>query len=340
VDLGASCQSTRIDPSRYPDDLATFAESLATTPWLYTGAIENRPDLVERISARRPLLGNCGSALRAVRDPLALAEVVQDSGLDAPAVRRDSSGLPQDGSWLVKPVASGGGRGIRPFLGDPRVPGRAVYYQKRIEGLSLAALFVGSESGMRCLGITRQFVGHAGRRFAYRGSLGPWPVTGDVSEQVERLGSVIATEFRLRGLFGIDLILSDGRVWPIEVNPRYTASVEVLEWALGRSLLADHLAAFGREIGIRPDATPVGDFVGKTILFADRPGLWNPQDDLPGTKPDRFPEIADVPQPGTRFQAGDPVVTIFARGRTVDDCRQSLARQSRRWRRLIRETPV
>jgi uncharacterized protein len=333
ADLTSCCRSARIDPSSYPDGLASFADGIEPTPWLYTGAIENRADLVERISSRHPLLGNPASTLRAVRDPLALAEVFRDSGLVAPGVRREPTGLPRDGSWLVKPMASGGGRGIRPFSGDPPISKRPVYYQERIDGLSLAALFEGDN----CLGITRQYVGRPGRRYAYRGSLGPWPVSGEVREQVERLGRAISSNFRLQGLFGIDLILGAGRVWPIEVNPRYTASVEVLEWALGRSLLADHLGAFGLGVENPPEPPRVPAYVGKTILFADRPGVWSPPGTLRLTRPDRFPEIADIPEPGTGFQPGDPVLTVFACGDSPEDCRRLLARHASRWRGLLRE---
>ena len=35
----------------------------------------------------------------------------------------------------------------------------------------------------------------------------------------------------LRGVFGIDAIVRNGVPWPVEVNPRYTASVEVIEIA-------------------------------------------------------------------------------------------------------------
>src|SRR5262245_15365749 len=37
----------------------------------------------------------------------------------------------------------------------------------------------------------------------------------------------------MRGLFGVDGVLCEGAFWPVEVNPRYTASVEVLERATG-----------------------------------------------------------------------------------------------------------
>src|SRR6185312_12418144 len=80
-DLASACPSTRIDPTDYPEGLATFAGGFAPTRWLYTGAIENRPELVDRISVRHQLLGNGGATLRAARDPFVAAEVVRQAGL-------------------------------------------------------------------------------------------------------------------------------------------------------------------------------------------------------------------------------------------------------------------
>ena len=50
---------------------------------------------------------------------------------------------------------------------------------------------------------------------------------------LDKLGTVLAQAFRLVGLFGVDGVLDAERFWPVEVNPRYTASVEVLEGATG-----------------------------------------------------------------------------------------------------------
>ncbi len=336
LDLASACPSTPIRPADYPAGLATFAAGIAPTPWLYTGAIENRPGLVDLISRRHPLLGNPAATLRAARDPIALAEVVRGAGLVAPAARAGPDGLPRDGSWLVKPLASGGGRGIRPWTGAAGPDDRAVYYQERVEGPAMAALFVGDRAGARSLGITRQYVGRPSSPFGYRGSLGPWPVADDVGNQVDRLGRAIASAFGLVGLFGVDFVLRDGRPWPVEVNPRYTASVEVIEWATGRSPLADHLRAFGRDAGGPvPPIHPRG-FVGKAIVHAARPFRWPRTGFGPIANPWEFPEVADVPRPGTAFRAGDPLLTVFARGDSPGGCRRALGATLRAWRRRIR----
>ena len=60
--------------------------------------------------------------------------------------------------------------------------------------------------------------------------------------------------FGLVGWFGVDYILRDGIPWPVEINPRYTASLEIHELASGRSLLPEHRHAC--EASTTPPARP------------------------------------------------------------------------------------
>src|SRR5687767_10917006 len=71
ADLAALCRVTRIDD--YPGEFPAAARKFPPSPWMYTGGLENYPELVDQIAAERPLLGNSGSVLREVRDPFKLA---------------------------------------------------------------------------------------------------------------------------------------------------------------------------------------------------------------------------------------------------------------------------
>jgi uncharacterized protein len=385
-DLSAAGPARRIDRDSYPSGLERLAAESAEGPWIYTGALENEPDLIGRLAEARSLWGNGEETLRAVRDPAKVAEVLRHAGLPCPAVRMTPVGLARDGSWLEKPLASGGGEGICPLAsGGTRFEG-PVYYQERIAGPSYSGLFLGELGSARLVGVTRQRIGRPGAPFAYAGSLGPCSLAPDSVRTLEQIGGVLASAFGLKGLFGVDLILKDEVPWPVEINPRYTASVEVLEWATGRALLEEHSRVFGgngspleaknlegaggrgwwgstppyREpwpVGDRVDAprgigelretdireghsgnTPGGHFVvGKAILFAERSGdlpefEWAPphlNDAVP-------PAIADVPRPGTRVEAGEPILTVFSRARTVAACEARVRESLGRWRTLLR----
>src|SRR3954469_6116964 len=68
-DLAAIGPAVRVPPEAYPEGLEDRAAAQPSGPWMYTGGLENDPELVDRIARKRPLWGVRGDALRAVRDP-------------------------------------------------------------------------------------------------------------------------------------------------------------------------------------------------------------------------------------------------------------------------------
>lgn len=342
-DLAAVGPVLRIARQQYPKGLAALSRTLPPAPWIYTGGLENHPDLVDRIAVDRPLWGNGGAVLRAVRDPFGLAAGLRRWGLPCPEVRRSPRGLPRDGSWLVKPIGSAGGVGVHRLDAEAEAEaedaGRPCYFQERIPGPAFSAVFVACADRAMLAGVTRQLLGRPGAPFAYAGSLGPWPLTASELLRIDALGVVLARSFGLLGLFGVDLILRDGHPWPVEVNPRYTASVEVLELALGCSLLSAHRQAWDPQaVPARPSAPPGPPrCVGKRILYAPArcrfPDLqvWRLRtSELVG-----LPRLGDIPPAATEFEPGEPVATVFAAAESPEDCRLALDRRAARWERRL-----
>ena len=325
----------RIDPNNAGREFLAAAESLAPSPWFYTGGFENHPAWVKQLARRHGLLGASAPTLRTVRDPTRIAALLRKQGIPAPDVRRDPDGLPRDGTWLVKPLRSGGGRDIRPLTDDYGQTSARYYFQQRIVGPSFSALYVGKAEGTRLVGVTQQWLGVAGSPFGYRGSIGPWPIDEALTARLRQLGELLARATGLRGWFGVDYVFRDGDPWPVEVNPRYTASVEVHELASGGALLAEHRIACegGHADAPEPTIATKSRIVAKLILHASRE-LISPEISLPGgsaTDPFGLREIADVPWPGTRFSPGDPVMTLLACGEDVADCQSRLIGLEREW---------
>jgi predicted ATP-grasp superfamily ATP-dependent carboligase len=96
----------------------------------------------------------------------------------------------------------------------------------------------------------------------------PLPLSG-----LQAIGDMLASSFSLQGLFGVDLVYRrDARaadaLHVLEVNPRYTASVELIERAHGIALLELHRAVFEqRPIDWVPQAQ-AGRCWGKAVLYA------------------------------------------------------------------------
>jgi predicted ATP-grasp superfamily ATP-dependent carboligase len=133
----------------------------------------------------------------------------------------------------------------------------------------------------------------------------------------EAIGNCLAERFALVGLFGVDAVLADGAVWLIEVNPRYTASVEVLEQALDTKLLPLHVhACQHQEIPATSLQTP-SHYVGKAVVYATQavtiPDAFGELVARYPTGPP-WPTLADVPPGGTAISPGQPVLTVIATG--------------------------
>ncbi len=334
ADLRACCAAERVED--YPDDLLAAATAAPPSPWMYTGALENYPELVEDLAARRPLWGNRGETLCRVRDPLELAHALARHGFAYPETR---SAPPEDGDrgrWLRKPRRSSGGMGIAFWDGGPSGAAAGYCFQRYCEGTPCAAIFVASAGRAALLGVTEQLCGAAwagAAPFHYCGSIGPLPFSDAEEKELARLGNVLSAEFELAGLFGVDGILADGVFTTVEINPRYTASVEILERTLDAPALALHRAACtGDSIQWRPQ--PPSHLAGKAILYARQ--KIPPRDELcrqilAAQRGRTWPTVADIPAPGTPIAAQSPVLTLFAEGKARSKVEAELRQAVREW---------
>src|SRR5262245_54918068 len=75
ADLAARCQAVAIPADQYPHELPKILRQAPPGPWMFTGGLENRPKLIDRIARDRPLWGYPPARLRAVRDPVNLCRV-------------------------------------------------------------------------------------------------------------------------------------------------------------------------------------------------------------------------------------------------------------------------
>jgi predicted ATP-grasp superfamily ATP-dependent carboligase len=334
LDLAQRCAVTRMT-ERYPDGFQPFIDSDRPGPWMYTGALENHPRFVRRMARRRHLWGNAEDALPRCRDPQFASALLRSAGMPVPEMASgvESSSEPQ--RWLLKPRRGASGLGIRfATPGESIQQRRDVYLQQFIEGESLALLFLGGEGTAHLLGVTRQLIGvswlHAAP-FRYCGSIGPLDASAIRQPSLTALGRLLASECRLMGLFGVDGVLREGIFWPLEINPRYTASVEVLEYATETPLLGWHGHLFTHHRLPTPPALVANRTIGKAILFA-RDHLHFPAEGpwmavLRSPKPiHELPAFADIPAAGEAIEAGKPILTFFATADSATACEDVLRR--------------
>ena len=304
---------------------------------VYVASFENHPRAVRRLAAGRALWANPPEVLERVRDPLLVAATLARQGLATPAVR---AAAPRSGggggrSWLAKPRASGGGSGVVAWRPGRRAP-RNPYFQEWIVGVPGSIVFAADGRHAVPLGLSRLLAGErafGAAGFRYSGNIlvgrGDAVFTDDqrLCARAIALAEAITRAFGLVGVNGIDFIARDGTPYPIEVNPRYTAAMELVERAYGLSIFDIHARACAGGLpafdlvaarhGSPPSAT------GKAILYAHQDVVFG--DTRPWLEDD---SVRDISAPSQRCRRGQPICTIFARGRDAAECRAALGRRA------------
>jgi predicted ATP-grasp superfamily ATP-dependent carboligase len=119
------------------------------------------------------------------------------------------------------------------------------------------------------------------------------------------------------GSVGIDFVAGD-RPWAIEINPRFQATLDTVETAIGESVFEMHMNACRGVIpAMRPPARQVAI---RRILFAERDMRLDA--DLSGLAP----RVADIPWPGTEFEEGQAILSVYGRGGSEDEAYADLER--------------
>jgi len=308
------------------------ARALECDAVVYEASFENHPRAVGALARAHALWGNGPAALARARDPRRLARVATAAGLPVPRLR---FAPPAAGAaWLVKPLRSGGGAGVVPWRRGARLPS-GCYLQQRVTGVTGSIVFAADGQRAVPLGLSRILAGE--RRFGadgfrYCGSMlgaagdPQFPDDTRLLERAARLAQAVTAAWGLVGVNGVDFVARRGVPFAIEVNPRYTASMELVERAYGLSIFEIHARACAGTLPAFDLASArrgAPGAVGKAILYARRRSAMG---EARAWLAD--PDVRDVSPPGTRFAPRDPVCTVFARGADAAACDAALERRA------------
>lgn len=330
ADQHPSVRASALGESFSADAAARRAQAIDCDAVVYGANFENDPAAVTLFSRGRVLWGNGADVLRRVRDPLQLTRTLRRAGFAAPDVIGEFEIPEPRVEWLVKPRRSGGGHGVRRWSHGSRVP-RLSYLQEFIDGVPSSIVFVAARGRAVPLGFSRQLIGDASfgsSGFRYCGSI--LTAAADDGDEVVRAASEMArglsAGFDLVGVNGLDLVVRDQTPYAIEVNPRWCASMELVERAYGLSVFGAHAAAC--RDGVLPDFDLLRvrqgrRAVGKAVVFARRDCGVGDTTTWIGDE-----DIRDVPRPGSSIAAGRPVCTVFAQGSAAADCYAELVRRA------------
>jgi tyramine---L-glutamate ligase len=211
-------------------------------------------DISRRVlRAGRTLLGSTPESVRVATSKLATTQSLQRTGVQAiPTFRPKDRPKAGGHAWIVKPDDGCGCEDVRWFAEldvalrwiDSRADAPRYVLQPYVPGESLSLSALARDRSAFLLSVNRQRIEVHHEGFSYRGSeVNALP---DPDGRFRGLAQrIVAAIPGLWGYFGVDLVLSDGNPFVVDVNPRLTTSYAGLRRALGINAAAMVLAALG-----------------------------------------------------------------------------------------------
>jgi len=343
-DLLEDCSAHyRLDNPNWPDAMAS---KHPTATLLLTGGMEHRTAWVDRCHSHSERFGSTGVQLQSMRKLANWAKWAAASDLGWPKTMSveefESQPILSVGNsdWLVKPFQSGGGIEIGTIDFDVRnqpLNRESVYIQQRMAGETIGVTFLSSLFGSTFIGATAAWATESSatdRRYVYRGSYGPIPLSKNNVEKLQRFAAIAGRESGLLGVWQADFLLHEGELTLLEINPRWSASMDLLDVGLALRLVEKHntsvrgmvtsnaldqLALKACEGSLQwPERT-----LGKLIVYAVHPLIVTKcQSDMWWSSrwtmdlPSEFNRclFADIPTAGTSIPAGGPILTVMNSG--------------------------
>jgi uncharacterized protein len=271
---------------------------------VYGSGFEDRPELLKLIAQRWPVLGNDAATVKRIKAPESFFAALDRLGVKHPLTTIDP---PSRGAgWLAKRIGGAGGNHIvSSRLNNLR---RKVYYQQRVQGRPVSALFVANGVGARVLGFSEQWTAPSTRSlWRYGGAVRPASLSAVLARTMTSAVKRVAHSFKLKGLGSADFMVSSEEALLLEINPRPGATLDIFD--SGRSpLLKLHLDAV-IEGKLPRRSLKFSDAKASAIVYA-RIGIAVP----PRLK---WPDwVTDRPKSSEWIDKNRPICTVWARAST------------------------
>jgi uncharacterized protein len=291
---------------------------------VYGAGFEHQPEIIAAIALKTRVFGNDAETLKRAKDPLALVRTCDANRVRHPLVQFAPPDDPE--LWLVKRRGGAGGAHIAAARGASRASPEH-YFQRRVGGRSISALFLASERRAEIIGLSMQWTAPTpASRFRYGGAAGPVEIDQKQAGEIARAVAAMASDLDLVGLNSADFLISDEAVWLIEINPRPGATLDVFD-SHKDPLVARHVAACEGRLTPAASGLP---FKAAEIVYAPC--------DIVVRGGENWPDWAvDRSAPGTRISAGEPLCTALASGATLDLARVWVGERAQKIIALVQE---
>ena len=294
---------------------------------IYGSGLEAHYDVLEFLGRNWPLLGNDATVVRACKEPALFFPILSRLGIPfPPTCLKVPQDFNEEEKWIMKQTGASGGGHIR-LLGAETGPTTEadVYYQKKLSGRSLSVVFLADTLNAIIVGMNETWTVAPGKNdFRYGGAMTEFNLADAISQALLDVIRVLAREFGLKGLCGMDVIVDEhGECYVLEINPRPTATFELHQTQ--QSLCEAHvLACQGKLLSLPPRPAFLQ---AHQVWYADRNFI------MPDVAWPKW--ISDRPYPGRCLKVNDPVCMVHAEAACEHDIKTLLQNRSATLMRLM-----
>jgi len=333
----AECETIR----EYPASIVEQAKHWPNHAVMFCGGMENFPDVVAELEKKHEIIGPNASQITSLRRLRNWQSWATNPGCDDwlrfPETHTEANGeCDFNGGkiWLMKSHRGAGGMQVRRCHSSESFEASHSYIQRFVPGRVLGIVFRCFPQNTTILGVTRNLTpgellqGKSTASelppFLYAGSVGPLHLQTERETNLSEWIDSISVSVNYRGLLQADFVEgADGRLYLLEINPRWTAGMEIIEMCSGINLVHEQLRAQFQAFqeALPSESNPKRDAI-KLIVYAAQKQIvcqqtsdammfhssWHTDqsDDEIG-----ITGWADIPNVGTEINVGTPVATAW-----------------------------
>ena len=254
VDTKASCERWQVLPALSTltkQQFLTIIENISqgeTCNLIYGSGIEQCYPFLNSLPPHIKLLGNSFACIEQIKTPQFFFSLLDDLHLPYPATTFTRDEVEQN--YIAKSATGLGGHHIQ--NAEQALSYHNYYFQKRITGNSGSLLFLANGHSSYTLSINKQFLDPTPESPYRLGMLqSPWKISTHHERTLLSACDQIIKKAKLTGLNSLDFIISnDGLLFILEINPRPSASAELLR-TMHPTLIQQHIDACN---GVLPGA--------------------------------------------------------------------------------------
>jgi uncharacterized protein len=283
----------------------------------YGAGFEKEPEMLTKINALLPVIGNLEQAVSRCKAPDDFFSVCEQLQVPYPKVMfsqpRNTNG------WLRKEIGASGGAHIK--LADLHVSNGqksqegTVYYQQFQQGQPVSCLFIASnnqrqEHHVKVIGFNEQLIipSHDAP-FRYGGAVSHAEMSDVAKVRFEQYVRQLSEAMGLVGLNSCDAICDGDAVYVLEINPRLSATMDLYT---DMQLFEKHIAAVASEAVEFEQVCKRSR--AQQVIYAEYKVTI--KDDI------IWPSwVYDRPKAGSFLDKGMPVCTVIAEAETAEQAK-------------------